>query len=132
MVDIETLENIGEGALQVGLTLVGMAFPPALPFIALAKEAVPAIVAARPYIIKAVEDGKSAFQAAEAASPGLGPKLEAIARQIPMAEGVIDWATHLDNITNASVQAMYKQNLQDSGYDPKNDFDEHGNMKVNG
>ena len=133
MVDVETLETIGEGALDVGLSLVGMAFPAAIPFIALAKEAVPALIAARPYVIKAVQDGASAFRAAEAASPGLGAQIETMARQIPMAAGVVDWAAHLDFVTaNASNHELYLQNLRDSGYDPKNDFDENGNMKAGG
>jgi hypothetical protein len=132
MVDIATLETIGEGALDVGLFLAGMAFPEALPIFAIIKEVVPGLMSAAPYVVKAAEDGKSAFQAAASASPGLGPKLEAIAKQIPMAEGVVDWATHLDNITNDSIRAMYARNLQDSGYNPANDFDEHGNMKVGG
>lgn len=132
MVDLATLETIGEGGAQVALSLVGMAFPVALPFIAIAKEAIPALIAARPYIEKAVADGKSAFHAAEAASPGLGAKIEALAKNIPMANGVIDWASHLDQVTGTAVHAMVVQNLHDSGYDPRNDFDEHGNMKVGG
>ena len=88
-------------------------------------------MAAVPYIKKAVADGESAFKAADAASPGLGSLIENLAKQIPMAAGVIDWATHLDMVTaSAANHKLYLQNLQDSGYDPKNDFDEHGNMKV--
>ena len=125
------LAAIGEGAVEVALSLVGMAFPVAIPFIAIAKEAIPALVAAVPYIKKAVADGESAFKAADAASPGLGSLIENLAKQIPMAAGVIDWATHLDMVTaSAANHKLYLQNLQDSGYDPKNDFDEHGNMKV--
>jgi hypothetical protein len=83
MVDIATLETVGEGALDVGLFLVGLAFPPALPFIAVAKEAIPALIAARPFIVEAVQDGESAFAAASAASPGLGAKIKALADLMP-------------------------------------------------
>ena len=101
MMDISTLETIGEGALEVGLTLVGMAFPVAIPFIAIAREAMPALIAARPYIIKAVENGTSTFHAAEAASPGLGDKIKAIAKQID-PKGV-NYEQHLENVTKATA-----------------------------
>jgi hypothetical protein len=95
--------TIGEGAADVALTILAVAFPEATPVLAIVKQAIPALIAARPYIIQAVQEGKSAFQAAEAASPGLGAEIEALAKHIPMAAGVIDWATHLDHVTTLAT-----------------------------
>ena len=101
MVDAATLETVGEGALDVGLFLVGLAFPPALPFIAIVKEAMPALIAARPYIAAAVENGESAFAAADAASPGLGGKITALAGFIPGNSASV--MPHLDQVTIAGA-----------------------------
>ena len=97
MVDIGTLETIGEGALDVGFFLAGLAFPPAVPFLALAKEVVPALIAARPIIVSAVQKGESAFGAASAASPGLGGKIKALAGFIPGVQASV--MPHLDMVT---------------------------------
>jgi hypothetical protein len=97
MVDTATLETIGEGALDVGLFVVGLAFPPALPFIAIAKEAIPALIAARPFIVKAAQDGTSAFSAASATSPGLGDKIKALAGFLPF--NATAGIPHLDMVT---------------------------------
>ena len=99
--DIGTLETIGEGALDVGLFLAGLAFPPAAPFLAIAKEAVPALIAARPYIVAAIKDGKSAFAAANASAPGLGEKIKELAEYIPVLAG--SGIPHLEAVTIAGA-----------------------------
>lgn len=99
MVDMST---IGQGLLDAGLTIVGLAFPEALPVVAIIKELVPAMIAAEPYIVEAVQKGESAFEAANSASPTLGGKLKALAEKIPMPSGV-NWSTHLDNVTKAAT-----------------------------
>ena len=97
MVDTATLETIGEGALDVGLFLVGVAFPPALPFIAIAKEVIPALIAARPLIVEAIQSGKGAFETVDSASPGLGSKIKALVSLMP--SNGMPTIQHLDYVT---------------------------------
>lgn len=90
------LTALAEGAADVALSLIGMAFPVALPFIVIAKEAIPAIIAAKPYVVKAIHDGESAVHAAEAASPGLVNHLKALAGYIDPKGATPE--QHLENI----------------------------------
>lgn len=101
MVDVATLETIGEGALDVGFFLAGLVFPPAVPFLAIAKEVVPALLAARPIIQAAVQKGESAFVAVDAASPGLGGRIRALAAFIPGNSSSV--MPHLDAVTIAGA-----------------------------
>lgn len=93
MVDIAT---IAEGAAEVALSIVGVAFPEALPFIAIAKEAIPAMIAAKPYIEAAIARGESAFEAADKVA-GLGDKIRALAGIIPI--GNASPFQHLELVT---------------------------------
>lgn len=95
------LTTISEDGLDIAGTLIGLAFPAAIPFIAVAKEAVPALVAAKPFIAAAVQNGESAFEAAEKASPGLGGKIRALAGFIPGQAGNV--MPHLDAVTIAGA-----------------------------
>lgn len=80
MIDMDA-ETIALDAADLALTLLGLGFPPALPFIAIAKEAVPAFMAAKPYILKAISNGKSAIEAANEEAPQLVPQIKAIATE---------------------------------------------------
>ena len=98
------VEQIAADAAEVGLSLIGLAFPAALPLIAVAKAAVPAIIAAKPYIVKAVHDGESAFAAAQKASPQLVPLLKKLATHVPAANSSTSSAgIHLENVTRVAV-----------------------------
>jgi hypothetical protein len=93
MVDTST---IVEGAAEVALSVVVLFFPETAPFLAIAKEAIPAIIAARPYIEEAVAKGESAFAAADKVA-GLGDKIRALAGVLPSVEG--SPFQHLDLVT---------------------------------
>ncbi len=95
------LVTLAEDMADIAGTLIGLAFPAAIPFIAIAKEVIPALVAAKPFIVKAVENGESAFAAAAAASPGLGGKIKALAGFIPGNSSTI--MPHLDAVTIAGA-----------------------------
>lgn len=95
------LTTLSEDGVDIAGTLIGLAFPAAIPFIAIAKEAIPALIAAKPYIAAAVQNGESAFEAAEAASPGIGGKIRALAGFIPGVAGNV--MPHLDMVTIAGA-----------------------------
>ena len=90
------LLTFAEDAAPIAETLLGLAFPEALPFIAIAKEAIPAIIAAKPYVEAAIARGESAFGAADKV-PGVGAKIRALAAVIPASNVTV--MPHLDLVT---------------------------------
>lgn len=96
---VTNIITIGEDTADVILLLVGIAFPPALPFIAIAKVVIPLMGAVAPYVIEAVKNGTSPFAAADAAKPGLGVQIAAIAERIPVDASLNLAINHLDNVT---------------------------------
>jgi hypothetical protein len=72
-------QAIGEGAAQVALSLVAMFVPVIGPAISIIKEAIPAFIAAQPYMEKAIKNGESAFAAAAKADPLLAGNLRKLA-----------------------------------------------------
>jgi hypothetical protein len=104
----ETIVTIGEDTLSVLLYLVGLAFPPALAFIAIAKLVLPLIEATAPVIIAAVQKGGSPFDAADSAHPGLGAHIATLAARIPVNAALSVSVSHLDYVTMLLVAKSTK------------------------
>lgn len=104
----ENVITIGEDTASVLLYLVGIAFPPALAFIAVAKIVLPLVGAVAPVIMAAVEKGGSAFAAADAAHPGLGAQITTLAARIPVDVSLSASVSHLDNVTMMLVAKSTK------------------------
>ena len=68
-------DEVISGVANTALGILDFVFPAAGPIISIAKTAVPAIIAAAPFVKKAFNDGVSAIEAADKASPGLGGML---------------------------------------------------------
>jgi hypothetical protein len=99
---------IGEDAASVLLYLVGIAFPPALAFIAIAKIVLPLIAATAPVIISAVQKGESPFSAAAKANPNLGIQIKTLAARIPVNAALTASISHLDYVTMMLVAKSTK------------------------
>ena len=95
--DTEVLEDVGKGVLS----LVAVAFPPAAPFIALAEQIVPALIAAQPDIAKAVQAGQSALDAGEAASPGFK---DLLAKMLSLNSGPAVTTPHAENVVRSTLK----------------------------
>jgi hypothetical protein len=95
---VAMMESIGEGMLS----LVSIAFPPAAPFILLAEQVIPALIAAQPFIDEAVKNGRSAIEAGEAASPGFKAQIGNLLGFQQVQSGV-----ELTNVENA-VRTSFK------------------------
>lgn len=106
----QNLVVVGEDTVSVLLYVLGIAFPPAIPFIAAAKVALPLIEEAAPIILQAVENGESPFAAAEAASPSLGSQIKTIAQRIPVDIALSNSVSHLDSVTMLLVEGPPKNN----------------------
>lgn len=106
--DTDKLITIGEDALGVLFWLVGVAFPPALPFIAAANIVLPLIKSAAPVIVDAVQKGESPFHAAEKAHPGIGTQISTLAVRIPTNIALSAAITHLDYVTMLLVSKSTK------------------------
>src|SRR5580698_9160338 len=108
MANLGELETLGSDGLGVGLAVATMLFPASAPIFAIIKVAVPALLAAAPFALQAIQDGEQALQAAEKASPGLTDLLAGLIAKAGAA-----------TTPSAVVSALYAQNLRDSGYDPR-------------
>lgn len=96
---VKDVVAIGEDAASVLLYIIGICFPPALAFIAIAKVVLPLIGAVAPIIIAAIEKGERPFAAASAAHPGLGTQIASLAARIPVDIKLSSSIYHLDNVT---------------------------------
>lgn len=85
-------QDLAADAADVALTIIGLAFPEAAPFVPLIKGLLPAWFAAKPYVDKAIVDGRSAFEAATQADPSIGAKIKQIV-------GTDTSAVSVENIT---------------------------------
>lgn len=104
----ENIITIGEDTASVLLYFVGVAFPPALIFVAALKIALPLIAATAPLIIAAIKKGESPFEAANNANPDLGNQIKTIASRIPVNASLSASITHLNYVTMLLVSKSTK------------------------